>query len=330
MREQRLRELYRSARAENADVAEMLQIVAGEHAVARREMSPIEAQIFTKLAETLLDRAGLLDRFAFARDVSGSPLTPPAVVKRLLDDDHLVASTVIQAAPFNDVQLLELITAPNREPERVQTAVARRPLLSRTITGVLVGKGRPEVLTALAANPGAELSRASLEAMCDMAVRQSVMGKALARRADLPAEISGMLNRRLEVGPLVDAPLSESELLGLVAANDDEAEQVAIAWRSPLSSRVSDALIDNGRPRVLLTLAGNAGAKISPRGFDVLAAVATDHSEMDEALARRTDLPPVIAKRLHKRLSDRMRERIDELILRDRNRQRRPFVLRHA
>jgi uncharacterized protein (DUF2336 family) len=326
MRERRLRELHREWSGGKRAASDMLKLTAGEHLRDEADYSPAESLIFGKLVGELLDRAGLLDRFAFAREIAALRHTPASVVTRLLDDDHLVASCVIEHAPFSDLELLKLIGA--RDCERVHCAIARRPALSETITDVLIGKGRPEVLTAIAGNRGARLSRASLEMLCDTAVRQSAMGKALAKRPDLPAHISGVLNRRLEVRHLVHATLSDEEIIELVIGGDEEAEEVAIAWRSPLSITITDFLIGRGRPRVLLTIAGNVGARISSGGFEVLAAIATDHAEMDEALARRSDLPAEIARHLHRRLGERMRARIAELVARDLARGRRPFVLR--
>lgn len=328
MREKRLRELYREGTGGSRPAPEMLKRLAELHGRDTTELTPVESQIFNKLSIALLDKAGLLDRFAFARDVAPLPHTPQTVIARLLDDDHLVASSVIEHAPFTDLELLKLIAT--RDGERVHGAIARRAQVSETISDVLIGKGRPEVLTALAGNKGAKLSRASLEMLCDTAVRQSAMGKALARRSDLPPQVASLLNRRLEARELVHAVLSDEDLIGMVVGTDKEAEEVAIAWRSPLSIQMTDFLIDRGRPRVLLTIAGNVGAKISARGFDVLSSIATDHSEMDEALARRGDLPTAIARHLHRRLGERMRARIDELVARDLGRGRRTFVLRQA
>ncbi len=326
MRERRLRELYRDWTGGQRPHPELLKRLAEELMRHDGEMTSPEAQIFSKLTLVLFDKVGLLDRFAFARNVSAHPHVPPTVVSRMLDDDHLVASAVIEHAPLSDVDLLKLITT--RDNDRVQSAIARRRDVSESITDVLVARGRPDVLAALAGNQTARLSQSSLETLCDTAVRQSAMGKALARRPDLPPQVSSLLKRRLEARHLVVAELSDDELVEIIAANEREAEEVAIAWRNPLSIGMTDFLIDRGRSRVLLTVAGNIGAKISTRGFDLLSAIATHQPEMDDALARRGDLPPEIARFLHRRIGERMRLRIDQLIARDLARGRRPFVLR--
>lgn len=326
MRERRLRDLYRDWTGGQRPHPELLKRLAEELMRHDGAMTSPEAQIFSKLALALLEKVGLLDRFAFARNVSGHPHVPPSVVSRMLDDDHLVASAVIEYAPLTDVDLLKLITT--RDNDRVQCAVARRRDVSEAITDVLVARGRPDVLAALAGNQTARLSQSSLETLCDTAVRQSAMGKALARRPDLPPQVSSLLKRRLEARHLVVAELSDDELVEIIAANEREAEEVAIAWRNPLSMGMTDFLIDRGRARVLLTVAGNIGAKISTRGFDLLSTIATHQPEMDDALARRGDLPPTIARFLHRRIGERMRLRIDQLVARDLARGRRPFVLR--
>lgn len=326
MRERRLRELYQDWTGGKRPHPELLKRLAEELMRHDGDLTSAESQIFSKLALALFDKVGLLDRFAFARSVSTHPHVPKAVVARMLEDDHLVASAVIEFAPFSDVELLELLTT--RDNDRVQSAIARRRGVSESITEVLVARGRPDVLAALAGNQSARLSQPSLETLCDIAVRQSAMGKALARRADLPPQVSALLKRRLEVRHLVTAELTDDELVEIIAANEREAEEVAIAWRNPLSVGMTDFLIDRGRSRVLLTVAGNIGAKISARGFDLLSSIAAHQPEMDDALARRGDLPPEIARFLHRRIGERLRLRLDHLIARDLARGRRPFVLR--
>ncbi|NLH80199.1 MAG: DUF2336 domain-containing protein, partial [Phyllobacteriaceae bacterium] len=241
MREQRLRALLRETTNGPRSVAEQLRRLAAEHAQDTSELTPTESQIFAKLATALLDKAGLLDRFAFARDVAPQRNTPRSVIERLLADDHLVASSVVEHAPFADLDLLKLIGS--RDDSRIHCAIARREGVSETITDVLIGKGRPDVLTALAGNAGAKLSPSSLEMLCDTAVRQSLLGKALARRKDLPPQVAAMLNRRLEARHLVHAELSDGDLIDLVETADKEDAEVAIAWRSPLSIVVTDFLI---------------------------------------------------------------------------------------
>lgn len=328
MRERVLRELHRESGQGRTSPAQLMGRLTQELEREPTELTAIEAQIFTGLAVAQLAKASLLERFAFARDVSAFANTPRPVVTRLLEDDHLVAAAVIEQAPLAETDLLRLICA--KDSERVQCAIARRPDLGEAISDLLVAKGRPAVLAELAGNRRVTLSKTSLEILCDAAVRQTAMGQALARRSDLPPPIAALLKRRIEARHLVHEDLSDDELKTLLETRGGEAEEVAIASRAPLSVDMTDYLIDRGRPCVMLALAGNVDAKISDRGFDVLSNIAARQAQMDETLARRHDLPPIIARNLVRRLGERMQARLDDLIRRDLGRGRRTFVLREA
>lgn len=326
MSEKKLREFYREWTSGSRPPADILKRMGEEHVRTPGELTSAESQIFAKLASVLLDKSGLLDRVAFARTVAGAPHTPPAVVLRLIDDDHLVASAAIECAPLCDLDLLKLVAT--RDAERLQTAIAHRRVVSETLCDVLVGRGRPEVHAALAANPGARLSRAALETLCDAAVRNVAVGKALQKRTDLSPQTEALLARRLEARRLVTADLRDGELCDLLLSADREADEVAIASRTPVSTLLGDFLIARGRMRVLLTLAGNIGAKLSPRALETLGAMGRDTPEMDDALARRGDLPAEVARDVGQRIAERMRLRIDALAAKELARGRRGILLR--
>lgn len=327
MRETRLRALYRDVTSGDRPSGDLLKQAAADHARDTTPYTGVESQLFTKATLLLLDAAGLLERSTFAREIAGLPHTPPSVLARLLDDDHMVAGAVLEFAPMSEIELLRL--ASGRNGEHSQCAIARRETVGETVTEVLVVGGRPQVMQTVAANPGAKLSRTSLETLCDAAARLTAVGKALAKRPDLPPGVAETLDLRMKAHPLTRAPRDDDSLISIVSRGG-EAEEVAVASRSPLSGRMTDFLIARRHRRVLLVVAGNVGAIISAQGFQVLAAIATDHPEMDDALARRSDLPTDIARHLTRRLSERMRLRIDELVARDLARGRRPFVLRQA
>lgn len=327
MREARLRALYRDVTNGVRPASELLRRAAAEHGVESAPYTSVESQIFARCVTLLLDAVGLIERAAFAREVAALPHTPPTVLARLLDDDHLVVAPVLELAPFSDLELLRLVAA--RDVEREHCAIARRERLGESVSDVLVVQGRPHVLTTLAGNRAIGLSRQSLETLCDVAVRLTTVGAALARRSDLPGEIVEMLARRMDAHHLVVAEFSDDALIAIVAEGE-EAQEIAVAWRSPLSVRLTDFLIARGRNRTLLVVAGNTGAQISALGFLVLSSLAVDMPDMDAALARRTDLPPEIARNLYRRVADQLQARIDRLIVRDLARGRRSYVLRQG
>ncbi len=128
--------------------------------------------------------------------------------------------------------------------------------------------------------------------------------------------------------PLVErARLSDDELLAVIARDASESTLLVIALRQGIGIPVTDRVTDLGTRKVHLTLAGNDGATLSMTTFDRFSNLTRAQNEMDLALARRSDLPPSIAKALHQRLSDHAARRVEEMIVRDRNRSRRALAL---
>ena len=67
-------------------------------------------------------------------------------------------------------------------------AIARRPQLSRPVSDVLVARGDEPVMRALAANPGARLSQASVAVLVDRARLDEELQVLLRARTDLPQD----------------------------------------------------------------------------------------------------------------------------------------------
>lgn len=128
--------------------------------------------------------------------------------------------------------------------------------------------------------------------------------------------------------PLVErARLSDGELLGVIDRDASESTLLVIALRQGIGVPVTDRVTDLGTLKVHLTLAGNDGATLSMATFDRFSNLTRAQNDMDLALARRSDLPISIAKALHQRLSERAARRVEEMMVRDRNRARRALAL---
>lgn len=128
--------------------------------------------------------------------------------------------------------------------------------------------------------------------------------------------------------PIVErAKLSDGELLGVIDRDASESTLLVIALRQGIGVPVTDRVTDLGTLKVHLTLAANDGAALSMTTFDRFSNLTRAQNDMDLALARRSDLPPSIAKALHQRLSERAARRVDEMMVRDRNRGRRALAL---
>jgi uncharacterized protein (DUF2336 family) len=154
--------------------------------------------------------------------------------------------------------------------------------------------------------------------------------KSIANSKHLPQDLCIAL---LKEAPMVSSVLLEhaqipdNVLLGIIEEGD-ASRLSSIAKREKINASVSDGLTRHGNLDVLLTLASNPKARLSPEAFDVLASVAMNDPKMDKALSGRSDLPVEIARKLHRALTERNKERMSKLIATDLSRSgRRPLNL---
>jgi uncharacterized protein (DUF2336 family) len=135
--------------------------------------------------------------------------------------------------------------------------------------------------------------------------------------AELP-RAPRMLSRRLSrhddieiAGPVLrhSVVLSENDLVE-VAQNKGQLHLEAIANRSQVGERVSDILIDRGNSTVLTTVAGNAGARFSTRGYKSLMGKAESDANIASALIRRSDLSPEMFRKLVAQASAIVQQRL--------------------
>lgn len=154
--------------------------------------------------------------------------------------------------------------------------------------------------------------------------------KAVAKSPRLPERLRHRLlaDNQMVAAPIIEhAFLSDEELVGFIDI-ESETMCLSIARRSGLSDYISDLLIGAGHHKVLIALARNIEATLSPSGFEILSDIAIKEEDMDDALSSRPDLPPEIARKLTRALEMRTRRRLTEMMERDLNKSRRTFVLR--
>jgi uncharacterized protein (DUF2336 family) len=84
--------------------------------------------------------------------------------------------------------------------------------------------------------------------------------------------------------------LDEAQLADL-AATKGRKHMLAIAGRKDLSEQVTDALLTRGDQHVARTVAGNASARVSEKGYETLVDIAADDASFVECLAQRQDIP---------------------------------------
>jgi len=98
----------------------------------------------------------------------------------------------------------------------------------------------------------------------------------------------------------------------LVAATRAKSQEhlLAISMRQSLNPPVTDALVEHGDSQVLLSVAGNAGARFSGEGFERLIERAVGDDSLAERVGRRNDVPPLAFAMLIQTASARVRAKL--------------------
>ncbi len=129
--------------------------------------------------------------------------------------------------------------------------------------------------------------------------------------------------------PLIErGAMTESRLLQLMDADKRELTYLMIAQRPKTGIPITDRLVHEGSMKVLLAVAANPAAKLSPASFEKLGNLAITQRDMDAALSHRADLPAAIAKRLHREVSRSSATRVADMMAKDAAKRRSSLVLR--
>jgi uncharacterized protein (DUF2336 family) len=130
-------------------------------------------------------------RRALAVTLKASPLVPRDVANRLARDIESIAAPVLNFSPaFSDEDLAEIVRLGG--PVR-QTAIARRPTLSETVTTEISVHGVAEAVRVACENDGASFSERGLKAAVDRFETFEPVLAAVAMRAVLPVSITERL-----------------------------------------------------------------------------------------------------------------------------------------
>jgi uncharacterized protein (DUF2336 family) len=128
----------------------------------------------------------------------------------------------------------------------------------------------------------------------DVAARAELSGR-LAAIENAPPDVIRQLadDDKIEVAaPILtsSAQLDDAYLAGL-ASTKGRGHMLAIAAREHLSEQVTDALLTHGDRYVARTVANNASARVSDRGYDKLVDLAGSDASLAECVAKRQDIP---------------------------------------
>jgi uncharacterized protein (DUF2336 family) len=123
----------------------------------------------------------------------------------------------------------------------------------------------------------------------------------------LAADIDSVALPVIQFSPV----LSEEDLLALVRQGNT-AKQVAIARRDNVTERVSEALVDTGKPVVVSSLLENLTATIAEKSLLKVVDRFQGDEGMNSLLIKRATLPLTVTERMIQTVSDSLRKRLIE------------------
>ena len=250
-------------------------------------------------------RAELSARFAL------SPDAPRSLIRRLANDEAVVAGAVLRASPvLTDEDLLGVVRAHGQDHLR---AVSARPSVSEAVSDVIVERGDDETLGTLLRNDGARLSHAASETAVERAKSNPSLHAATVERSALPPDLlndmyfvveARLRQQILEQNASMDPTLLESALAAgraRVATDDgalpaDYSESLAYVEELRAANQLSPQMLarflrSGSRTSFLIALAQlsdidfhTARQIVERRELDALAVVCKS-ADLDRALS---------------------------------------------
>lgn len=102
----------------------------------------------------------------------------------------------------------------------------------------------------------------------------------------------------------------DDPILVATARAKSQEHLLAISRRRSLNPPVTDALVEHGDQQVLMSVAGNAGARFSGEGLERLIERAREDDGLAERIGRRKDVPPLALAMLIQTASERVRAKL--------------------
>ena len=130
-------------------------------------------------------RARLAERLARAA------WAPVRLIETLAADDIEVARPLVAASPLLTDETLLSLLAEASLGHRIE--IARRPRLAAKLVAAVIERGEPAVLTALAANPSADVTPAAVARLVDQAKSIAALGAPLAAHPRMTSDLAASL-----------------------------------------------------------------------------------------------------------------------------------------
>ncbi|MBL6928365.1 MAG: DUF2336 domain-containing protein [Rhodospirillales bacterium] len=155
------------------------------------EMTADERAIIFEILHRVIQDIEAAVRADVSRYLAELTDTPHELARILAGDEIDVAYPILTLSTvLLDEDLIEI--ARNRTIEH-QVAIAERPELGESVSGVLVDLGEETVITALLKNPSAKIASATLEYVVEESRRVDAYQEPILRRADLPPALAARM-----------------------------------------------------------------------------------------------------------------------------------------
>jgi hypothetical protein len=176
----------------------ILKSVTGLFLAGHDRMTEEVSAVFDDVIIRLIDHVESRARVELSWNVAPIANAPSNVIRRLArDDDITVAGPVLAQSPrLTDQNLVEIAESKGQSH---LSMIAERRQLSPVVTDVLVDRGDREVVTKVAGNAGARLSKTGMSMLTMRASGDNDLTQAITRRADIsPALFKRLLSHATE------------------------------------------------------------------------------------------------------------------------------------
>jgi uncharacterized protein (DUF2336 family) len=191
------RDVSALARDPSADVrATTARKVA--HVFAHPKITDTERKLALDVLTVMARDAEIRVRVALSQSIKDNPDIPRKMAQQLARDVGEVAVPILQfSSALTDEDLLDVIAAGSSHH---QLAIARRKLVSESVSGALVERGDESVVSTLLENPAATIASSTLALALERFPGEGVVPNAMARREHLPFAIAEQLVSRVSEG----------------------------------------------------------------------------------------------------------------------------------
>jgi uncharacterized protein (DUF2336 family) len=160
-------------------------------AIDTAPLSDEDRETAAEILRVMASDAAEMVRKALAVTLKESPLVPRDVALKLARDVESIALPMLNCSPvFTDEDLAEIVRLGG--PVR-QLAIARRPMLSRTVTDAVAEHGGQRAVAAACANDNADVAEAALQHVLVRFEKHEKVLAAVAYRNVLPLSVSEKL-----------------------------------------------------------------------------------------------------------------------------------------